>query len=251
MTDRMQHTAVVIGASGSIGSVIVEQLCRRELDVIGVDIAPASTQEKNNYRHIMCDFSKTRSVDKVLSAAARPPEYIINMAGGATSEEVDGHTIDSIDDIMFQTTLASNLVTSLSAIQMARRAARPDRAREVSLVLCSSINAVGNYQYPIYSASKAGVESLVYSQSASLGQLGIRLNCIRLGTVVTTASLQLHGDENAPHYTALRNLTCLGRFVTAQQAARAFVAAAVDMAGMTGVVIPVDAGQSVPGLRTF
>jgi NAD(P)-dependent dehydrogenase (short-subunit alcohol dehydrogenase family) len=82
-----------------------------------------------------------------------------------------------------------------------------------------------------------------------LGVLGIRINCIRLGTVVTPVSLKLHGDENASHYDALRELTCLGRFVTLQQAALAFVAVAIDMAGMTGAVIPVDAGQSIPGLR--
>jgi NAD(P)-dependent dehydrogenase (short-subunit alcohol dehydrogenase family)/spore coat polysaccharide biosynthesis predicted glycosyltransferase SpsG len=241
--------AIVIGAAGGIGKPIVELLCARELDVVGVDIVPSSINNIINYRHVICDFASPDAINATLSVAPGSVKYIINVAGGATSQEVDGQSGDAIDSDIVQETLTSNLVTSLSTIRMARRIARPNTGQEISLVLCSSINAIGNYQYPVYSASKGAVESLVHSQCVPLGVLGIRINCIRLGTVVTPVSLKLHGDENASHYDALRELTCLGRFVTLQQAALAFVAVAIDMAGMTGAVIPVDAGQSIPGLR--
>jgi NAD(P)-dependent dehydrogenase (short-subunit alcohol dehydrogenase family) len=241
--------AIVIGAAGGIGKPIVELLCARELDVVGVDLVPSSIDKLINYQHVICDFASPDATNAILSMAPDSVKYIINVAGGATSQEVDSQSDDAIDSGIVQETLTSNLATSLSTIRMARRVAQPNTDQEISLVLCSSINAIGNYQYPVYSASKGAVESLVHSQCVPLGTLGIRINCIRLGTVVTPVSLRLHGDQDAPHYDTLRELTCLGRFVTLHQAALAFVAVAVDMAGMTGAVIPVDAGQSVPGLR--
>jgi NAD(P)-dependent dehydrogenase (short-subunit alcohol dehydrogenase family) len=250
MTDDCLQGALLIGAAGGIGRCVAELFRSRGIPVTGIDLAESPFADRPDYRHVRTDMAQTGSVDAVLDAIrGRPPCYVINVAGGAVAEEVakaphGGFAVETLERTMW-----SNLRTSLSAISIAEALAAESGGRNVSVTLCSSVNAVGNYQYPVYSASKGAVESLVRTESVPLGRKGIRINAIRLGTVVTETSTRLHGDTGNEHYEALLRLTALGRFVTVTEAAAAFVAAAADITGMTGAVITVDAGQSVPGGR--
>ena len=250
MTAEPAPHALVIGASGGIGSRIAELLCSRGINVTGIDLCESSLTDQPGYSHACLDMSSPESVEQVRDLVRDLPlAYVINVAGGARPRELDkpgcwDFALDSLKE-----TFDSNFKTSLASISIARGLAPASAGRDLSVTLCSSINAIGHYQYPIYSASKSAVESLVLTEAVPLGRQGIRINAIRLGTVVTSTSLRLHGGIGSGHYQPLLELTPLARFVTAEEAAVAFVAAGVDMTGMTGTVITVDAGQSIPGSR--
>lgn len=250
MTAGPGSHALVIGASGGIGSRIAQLLCSRGINVTGIDLRESAVTGQPGYSHACLDMSSPEAVDRVSALAGDLPfSYVINVAGGATPQELDkaGQQDFALDSL--KETFDSNFATSLAAISVARSLTPAPAGRDLSVTLCSSINAIGNYQYPIYSASKSAVESLVFSEAIPLGRQGIRINAIRLGTVVTSTSLRLHGGLDSGHYQPLLKLTPLARFVTAEEAAVAFVAAGVDMTGMTGTVLTVDAGQSIPGGR--
>jgi 3-oxoacyl-[acyl-carrier protein] reductase len=242
--------AVVIGAAGGIGSRVADLLCGRGIRVVGVDVSDPPAVQPGGYTHLNLDAATPEAVEAAFTAiASLPVRYIINVAGGATKDEVNQPDAFAFSNDVMRQTLDSNFSTSLTSIELAARLAAASPHRDMSLVLCSSINAIGNYDYPSYSAAKGAIESLLHSQCLPLGKLGVRINCVRLGTVVTQMARSLHGDESSTHFEHLLALTALGRFVTVDEAASSLVVVAVDLAGMTGAIIPVDAGQSVPGTR--
>ena len=238
-----QRHVLVIGAAGGIGRQIAGELIRRGTPVTGVDINPSASSDQS-YQHIEVDFSRESAVDKVLQSLERPPTHVISVAGGALKAEVRSTTpwVDGLR--LMKPTIDANLGTSLNAI----RAILPfgTTSGDRAVILCSSINSTGSYGYLSYSASKGAVESTVRSATHPLGRLGIRINAVRLGTVLTPQAENLHGPVEGEHFTALMRGSALGRFVTMTEAAQACVGLALDLTAVTGIVLTVDCGQTVP-----
>jgi NAD(P)-dependent dehydrogenase (short-subunit alcohol dehydrogenase family) len=79
------------------------------------------------------------------------------------------------------------------------------------------------------------------------GQLrpeGIRVNSIALGTVLTAHHAALYSGDTT-HFERLQGTTLLGRLVTPDEAAAAYIALARDLTALTGTTIICDAGQSI------
>jgi len=241
---------LVIGSSGGIGQACVDQLMQRGCAVVGMDVASYPRDGDPGYTHLMADGSSLAAVQDAL-AAFPSIRHVINVAGGATPLEVDVDA-DLIRYEAVAATWASNVMTSMTAIDaLASHTSglrRALHAADASVTLCSSINTIGNFSFPVYSAIKAAVEGLVVSMAIPLGAKGVRINCVRLGTVITEASLALHADA-AGHYERLKHQAALGRFVSDREAAAAFVALTIDLTACTGVTMTVDCGQSIPGSR--
>jgi NAD(P)-dependent dehydrogenase (short-subunit alcohol dehydrogenase family) len=247
--------ALIIGASGGIGTAVAGALLSDGHNVLGVDIREARLSRQSGYAHILANPAVHEGMQRVLThELISSVQYIINVAGGAVEGETRASPLEFAGNLLDQT-FESNFSTSTAAIAIAVQIAHGAKGgdKDMSITLCSSINAIGNYRYPLYSASKAATESLVASMCIPLGSLGIRINCVRLGTVVTEASLSLHGKSNDvksndAHYSPLLDLTAIKRFVGAEEAARAFVMMATAVAA-TGTVLTLDWGQSIPGVR--
>jgi NAD(P)-dependent dehydrogenase (short-subunit alcohol dehydrogenase family) len=241
---------LVIGSSGGIGRVCVDQLLQRGHSVVGMDLVPFPGAADPGYTHLTADGSELAQVQDAF-ADFSDVRHVINVAGGATPLEV-GAEAELISYGAMEETWKSNVETSLVAVDALawhmsglRRAAG---TADASVTLCSSINAIGNYSFPVYSAMKSAIEGLVTSMAIPLGAKGVRINCVRLGTVVTDASRKLHGDA-VGHYERLKDQSALGRFATDQEAAAALIALGLDLTGCTGVTMTVDCGQSIPGRR--
>lgn len=255
--DTTTGGVIVVGASGGIGSAVVDELSLRKIAVIGIDLRdhePEVIGTGGNYRHLTMDAARPETVSRLVAAAEGGDfRHIINVAGGATPEEVREPSGSGANPTLFQETFAANWQTSINAIETAKLLARKARHASshlprFSVTLCSSINSIGNFNYPVYSASKAAVESLTSSMCIPLGELGIRVNAVRLGTVVTEASVSLHGESDA-HYQPLARLAALAGFPTTRQVAKVIAAVAADFECVTGAVITADNGQSIPGVR--
>jgi NAD(P)-dependent dehydrogenase (short-subunit alcohol dehydrogenase family) len=101
-----------------------------------------------------------------------------------------------------------------------------------------------------YTASKHAVIGLVRTAALDLGAHGIRVNAVAPGPVATDALRERMHRREAEGGLALEEAmrqaaleTALGRMVTEQDVARAALFLASDLAsGITGVVVPVDAG---------
>ncbi len=117
-----------------------------------------------------------------------------------------------------------------------------------NIVFISSVNALGHYGNPAYSAAKAGLISYMKALAVERGRFGIRANAVCPGSVRTPAwdhRLQREPELLAkvlPHYP-------LGRMVTPDEVAQAAVFLSSSAAsGITGATLNVDAGLTAGNL---
>lgn len=125
------------------------------------------------------------------------------------------------------------------------------RERGGSIVVMASLNARRAHgRQAIYTATKHAVLGLVRAAALDLGRFGIRVNGLAPGPVATDAlraRMARRAEEGGPSVDeALAEAaagTALGRIATEDDVARAALFLASDLSsGITGVLVPVDAG---------
>lgn len=250
MTTRL---ALVTGAAGDIGQAITRRLLRdhdavlladRDLaaaQAVARDLGPACTA-------VAVDVTDPASCAALAQAAARAGGVttLVNNAGAAAAV-----SLNAADAASWQSDRALNLdaayyVFAALADQLADR-----RGSVVNIV---SVNGMGVFGHPAYSAAKAGMIHLTRLIAVEYGRKGIRANAVAPGTVRTrawearAAANPAVFDQAAEHY-------ALGRIVAPEDVAEAvgFLASPLA-AAITGVVLPVDCGLTagIPALaRTF
>ena len=84
------------------------------------------------------------------------------------------------------------IATHLRGTFLAARAAQAPMVEQKrgSMVLISSVSALGNRGQANYSAAKAGIQGLAKTLSLELGRFGIRANCVAPGFIVTAMTAQ-------------------------------------------------------------
>jgi len=118
----------------------------------------------------------------------------------------------------------------------------------VVINISSSSGSLAIPNQAMYGMSKAALEYQTKSLAAELAPLGIRVNAIAPGPVDTPIHLTWAGDDVAGAYERMRREVPLQRMGTAAELAKWIVwLAGPEAAWVTGVVIPVDGGQVLPG----
>jgi NAD(P)-dependent dehydrogenase (short-subunit alcohol dehydrogenase family) len=125
------------------------------------------------------------------------------------------------------------------------------RSRHAAVVVMASINGYkAHAQQVLYTASKHAAIGIMRAAALDLGRQGIRVNALAPGPIATPALEQRIVNRQAAGgpdlESALASLgadTALGRIATPEQVANAALWLASDAAaGVTGVVLPVEAG---------
>src|SRR5690606_28676845 len=104
-----------------------------------------------------------------------------------------------------------------------------------------SVNGMGFYSHPTYSASKAALISLTGSLAALYGHSGVRINAIAPGTVITPiwGTPDVIAERTAP----LLPYVPLNKMAVPHDIAEAVLFLVSDAAGqITGATLPVDGG---------
>jgi NAD(P)-dependent dehydrogenase (short-subunit alcohol dehydrogenase family) len=235
--------ALITGAAGGIGSVLVETFTAAGAQVIAADRDAAGLEKLDCAQRLAFDLAKP---DEIRAAVAKmdaaPPDIFISNAGGARAE-----TLAQTDEENWAEELQLNLTSAFQLAHplvegMARRGGG-------ALVFISTVNALAHFGNPAYSAAKAGLVSFARSIAVERGSQGVRANVVCPGSVLTRAwERRLERDADLkdkilPHYP-------LGRVVVPREVARAALFLASDAAsGITGAVLPVDAGLTAGNLR--
>lgn len=137
------------------------------------------------------------------------------------------------------------------AITLAKTA-RALSATRGSVVVMASINSYAAHgRQMLYTASKHAVLGIVRSAARDLGLQGVRVNALAPGPIATEALLERVQHRASTGGTqaniALQELArgnAMGRLATAAEVAKAALFLASDTAsGITGVLLPVDAGM--------
>jgi 3-oxoacyl-[acyl-carrier protein] reductase len=132
-------------------------------------------------------------------------------------------------------------LTSMFVICQAVARGMAEARRGVILLTSSTNGLVGEELYAHYNASKGGVTLLTKSMAIELGPLGIRVNAVCPGYIVTPMALSTDTPEFMAAYAEKLPLKHLG---TADDVAGAFAfLASDDAAFITGETLVIDGGQ--------
>ncbi|WP_158817846.1 SDR family NAD(P)-dependent oxidoreductase [Methylocapsa sp. S129] len=237
--------ALITGAGGGIGRALVALFAAAGAEVSGAD-REASLMDGLDLAHRLAfDLADGAAVDAAfaeLEAAGAAPDVLVSNAGFTR-----GETLGAVNRAVWDKELAINLTGAFNVAApvvegMARRGGG-------SVVFIASVNALAHYGNPAYSAAKAGLIAYAKAIAVERGAQGVRANVVCPGSVRTRAwdhRLKEAPDllsHVLPHYP-------LGRLVTPEEVARVALFLASDAAsGVTGAVLPVDAGLTAGNLR--
>jgi NAD(P)-dependent dehydrogenase (short-subunit alcohol dehydrogenase family) len=238
-------TVLISGAGGGIGRALVAQFQQAGAKVVGVDREAGMLEGLGLAGQVLCDQGDppaTRAaMEEYLSAFGTPDAVIAN--AGYTRAEV----LEQLDDTSWAAELAINLNGAYAMVDpivtaMARRGSG-------SVVFISSVNGLSHYGNPAYATAKAGLIAYAKAIAVERGGDGVRANVICPGSVRTPAwDHRLAADPTLldnvlPHYP-------LGRMVLPVEVANAALFFSSALAsGITGTVLPVDAGLTAGNLR--
>lgn len=235
--------AIVTGAAGDIGRALARRLAAdhdvvlmADLDEVAVIAAAHGLGDAARFLACATDVTHEVGVAAMMATAAAQGEVrtLVNNAGGAGAVSL----ADTTPEIWRR-----DQALNLEAAYLCFRAAEPHLAAAGgSVVNIASVNGVGVFGHPAYSAAKAGLLHLTRLIAVEYGRRGIRANAVAPGTVRTQA-WNARAAENPDVFAEAARWYPLGRIVDPEDVAAAVAfLAGPQAAAITGVCLPVDCG---------
>jgi len=238
MTSQPVH--LIIGATGGIGSALVEILAAQGAKLFLASRNPAPLEALAAQFGVPYRPTDAANPDEVQALVAATIEHygqldgVANLAGSILLKPAHLTTPDELE-----ATLTANLRTAFNVV---RSTARPLMKSGGSIVLMGTAAArTGIANHEAIAAAKGAVMGLTLSAAATYAPYKIRVNCVAPGLVRSPMSSFL--CDNEASLKASMALHPLGRIGEAAEVARA-VAFLLDPAQswITGQVIGVDGG---------
>jgi len=239
------QSVLITGAGGGIGAALVERFATAGARVFGADrnsAALAHLQLAGEVTFDLGDLSATEVAAARFVETTGAPDIVVSNAGFTRAE-----TLEDLDVSVWESELAINL-NGVYALLKPIVAAMSKR-QSGNVVFVSSVNGLMHFGNPAYSAAKAGLIALAKAIAVERGRDGIRANVVAPGSVRTPAwDHRLEADPTL--LSKVRPLYPLGRLVSPVEVANAVLFLASPAAsGITGTVLPVDAGLTAGNLR--
>lgn len=244
LTDR---TAVVTGGASGLGRAIALRLAEAGATVTIVDLAMAQEHSPQGFGFFACDVGAPEAKAQLVELADTLGTVDILVANAGVVPPWRG--LRDIDGEEWQRVMAIN--TWGVAASIGAFANVMSQSEHASVVVMASINGFrAHHQQVLYTASKHAAIGITRAAALDLGPSGIRVNALAPGPIATDALLeriQVRHDAGGPDpdtvVRAMTAETALGRMATAEDVANAAHFLASDASGgMTGTVLPVEAG---------
>ena len=243
----MKKIAIVTGGGSGIGLAIARKFVKNEIHTIIVGRDSAKLKEAcatlgKLSDWFLCDLTKLEDipelVQKIIDKYGRI-DILVNNAGMHLKK---GMT--EVSDEEFQKVILTN---QTSVFSLTRSVAGFMQEQESGAVLnISSMASIYGIPYVIaYTASKAAIEGMTRAMAVELSPLGIRVNCLAPGFIRTNMS-SLALDKDPERKKKVLSRTPMGRLGKPEEVADAALFLVSDSASyITGVVLPVDGGNSI------
>lgn len=235
--------AVITGAGGGIGTVMVERFQAAGARVIACDVSHEGLASLDASHKEIFDLQNPQECRAACARiqAVGLPDIVVSNAGYTRAE-----TLDEVDEKAWDFELGVNLT---GARNFTAPFLEPMMARgSGAFVFIASVNALAHFGNPAYAAAKAGLVAYARAIATECGRRGIRANAICPGSVRTHA--WDHRIEKDPGILdKVSRLYPIGRMVEPVEVADAAVFLASPLsAGITGVALPVDGGLTAGNL---
>jgi 3-oxoacyl-[acyl-carrier protein] reductase len=182
------QTVLVTGGAKGIGAATAARLASEGAQVVVADIdeaAATETAERIGGRAVRCDVTSRADVEAAVAAAAESGrlDVLVTCAG-----IIRDNLIHKMTDDDWEAVIATHLRGTFLAAQAAQ--AVMTQQGSGSMVLVSSVSALGNRGQANYSAAKAGLQGLTKTLAIELGRFGVRANCVAPGFIATAMTQQ-------------------------------------------------------------
>lgn len=244
--------AVVIGgASGGVGSAMVQLLLRAGSSVIVVDHdeersghLAAALGHDVHLLPVLTDItteSGIRDLESALDRADRPVRHLVNVVGGVSGDDI-GHFLHLGSD-QWTRALAINVTYALRTSQtVARRVVDGKRGSIVSLSVSDADRSMPWFAF--YGATRSALDSLTRTMAVELGPFGVRANTVSWGLI---ASPRMHPSRTSEGNRE-RDIIPLGRRGLVADVASAAMFVLSDLSlYVTGQDLAVDGGLLLCG----
>lgn len=238
---------VITGGGSGIGFETARLFCTLGAQVIisgrtEEKLQQAVTKLGPNASYRLCDHSSpSQNIEFIqhIETSLGPIEVLVNNAGIHLKKP-----FFEVSDVEFQTVINTNLN---AVFTLSREVGKHMMARKSgSIILISSM--APRYGIPkviAYTAAKAGLEGITRALAVELGSYNVRVNCVAPGFIYSDMSAKAL-DSDPERKQKVMSRTPLDRMGEASDVANAIAFLSSDAAKyITGVVLPVDGGNSI------
>ncbi len=245
--DLAGRQAVVTGGAGGLGRAIAVRLAASGATVAIVDLPEAMARAPADHTAVPLDLAAPDAPERLSALAGRLGTVDIVVANAGVVPPWRG--IAALDAMEWQRVMAVNVWGVAATLQAFAPALAQSRA--ASVVVMASINGLRAHpDQVLYTTSKHAVVGLTRAAALDLGRQGIRVNALAPGPIATealTGRVARRHAEGGPApevaMAALAAETALGRIATEADVANAAHFLASDASGgMTGAILPIEAG---------
>jgi NAD(P)-dependent dehydrogenase (short-subunit alcohol dehydrogenase family) len=247
MNDQNKKVAIVTGGGSGIGLGIAQKFTQAGIQtiIVGRDetkLTSAKEQLGENAFVMPCDLSNLLSIpsfiEKIIHAFGHI-DILVNNAGINMKKD-----FTEVTDEEFQQVLLTN-VTAVFALSREVVKCMIERKSGAIINISSMASQYGLPKVIAYTASKSAIEGMTRAMAVELSPKGIRVNCIAPGFIATDMSAKaLSGDKERKEKVMSR--TPMGYMGDPVDIANAALYLANGEAKyITGVVLPVDGGNSI------
>ena len=211
----MEKIAIVTGANGQLGTVLVKHLKDRGYFVYAVDISfniPSSTSSVENVVIDITDADAVRDFYESIEVIS----LLINNAGVGVFTPFEQRTAEEFKSVM-EVNLLGTFLMSQGAIKLMKPLNEGKIVNIASIYGSKSSDEriygqSGRNNSEVYSASKAGVISLTKYMAAHFGKYNIQTNSISPGGIYNNQSMDF--VENYIHKTPMGRMATPADFLS-------------------------------------
>ncbi|HEY4108896.1 SDR family oxidoreductase [Puia sp.] len=247
ISKHTQRIAIVTGGSSGIGLAIAKKFIEAGIRtiIIGRDkakLSAAKTELGALCHPVTQDLNDLDAIPALIhriTAEHGPIDILVNNAGVNMKKE-----FADVTDEEFERILLTNVRSVFAVCREVVKGMLP-RGKGHIINISSMAAQYGIPKVIAYTASKSAIEGMTKAMAVELSPMGILVNCIAPGFIATDMSSKaLNGDAERKQKVFAR--TPLGRLGEPADIGDAALFLASDQAKyVTGVVLPIDGGNSV------